>query len=265
MAPDEGAAPLTAADRFLGRANAYAQGRPAYPASLGAWLAERGLLSGLIADVGAGTGLFTRLLLAHGARVVGVEPNPEMRAQLAAGLAGEVEAGHLTVQPGSSEATGLPGASVSLITAAQAAHWFTPAPTVEEFRRILTPGGKVLLVWNDWRGEETAFNLAYGAVVKDFLAPGTPDLATRVPEDELPQFLPGGFERVTFENPLTLTRERLHALAGSVSYLPSPRDAAYPEMTRALDAVFDLHETNGTVTLMYRTHAFLGSVDAPAR
>ncbi|BDP41500.1 methyltransferase type 11 [Deinococcus aetherius] len=256
---------MTAADRFLGRADAYAQGRPSYPASLAAWLAERGLLGGTVADVGAGTGLFTRLLLAHGARVVAVEPNPEMRAQLAAGLAGEVEAGRLTVQPGSSEGTGLPDASVSLVTAAQAAHWFTPAPTVEEFRRILTPVGKVLLVWNDWRGEEATFNRAYGAVVKNFLAPGTPDLATRVPEDELPQFLPGGFERVTFENPLTLTRERLHALAGSVSYLPSPSDAAYPEMTRALDAVFSAHQQDGTVTLMYRTHAFLGGVDASTR
>ncbi|WP_216317573.1 class I SAM-dependent methyltransferase [Deinococcus aestuarii] len=254
---------MTAADRFLGRADAYAQGRPSYPASLGAWLAERGLLGDLVADVGAGTGLFTRLLLAHGARVVAVEPNPEMRGQLAAGLAGEIEAGRLTVQPGSSESTGLPDASVSLITAAQAAHWFTPAPTVEEFRRVLTPGGRVLLVWNDWRGEETAFNLAYRQVALRFQEEGTPDLATRVPEDELPLFLPGGFERVTFENPLTLTRERLHALAGSVSYLPSPSDAAYPGMTRALDAVFDAHERSGTVTLMYRTHAFLGGVDAP--
>ncbi|WP_245872899.1 class I SAM-dependent methyltransferase [Deinococcus planocerae] len=252
---------MTSADRFLGRADAYAQGRPSYPASLGAWLTERGSLGGTVADVGAGTGLFTRLLLAHGARVVAVEPNPEMRAQLAAGLAGEVEAGRLTVQPGSSEVTGLPAASVSLITAAQAAHWFTPAPTVEEFRRVLTPGGKVLLVWNDWRGEETAFNLAYGAVVNGFLAPGTPDLATRVPEDELPQFLPGGFERLTFENSLTLTRGRLYALAGSVSYLPSPSAPTYPEMTRALDALCDAHGQGGTVTLMYRTHAFLGLLD----
>lgn len=264
MATGKGTAPLSNADRFLGRADAYAQGRPSYPASLGAWLAERGLLGGVVADVGAGTGLFTRLLLAHGARVVAVEPNPEMRARLTSGLASEVEAGRLTVQPGSSEATGLPDASVSLITAAQAAHWFTPAPTVAEFRRVLSPGGRVLLVWNDWRGEKTAFNLAYGAVVRDFLAPGTPDLATRVPEDELPHFFPGGSLRVTFENPLPLTRERLHALAGSVSYLPSPSDPAYPGMTRALDGVFDAHGQGGTVTLMYRTHAFLGAVDAPA-
>ncbi|EYB67642.1 hypothetical protein DEIPH_ctg033orf0054 [Deinococcus phoenicis] len=252
---------MSAPDRFLGRADVYAQARPSYPEALGAWLAERRLLAGGVADVGAGTGLFTRLLLARGAEVHAVEPNPEMRAQLAAGLAAEVTAGRLTVHAGTSEVTGLPDKSVSLVTAAQAAHWFAPAPTVREFRRVLRPSGHVLLVWNDWRGEGTAFNAAYGEVVSHFLEEGTPDLATRVPEAELPQFLPGGFERVTFANPLTLTRARLHALAASVSYLPSPTDAAYPGMTRELDALFGAHQQDGTVTLAYRTHVFLGGLD----
>ncbi|GBF04872.1 hypothetical protein DAERI_030038 [Deinococcus aerius] len=248
-------------DRFLGRAGVYAQARPSYPDALGLWLAERGLLLDGVADVGAGTGLFTRLLLGQGAKVHAVEPNPEMRAQLAAALAGEITAGRLTVHDGTSEATGLPDASVALITAAQAAHWFTPEPTVREFRRILRPGGQVLLVWNDWRGEETAFNRAYGETVRPFQEVGTPDVATRVPEQELPHLLPGGFERITFENPLPLTRERLHGLAASVSYLPSPEDPAYPAMTRELDRLFDQHQRGDVVTLAYRTHAFLGRLD----
>lgn len=239
----------------------YAAARPSYPDALGAWLAERGLLTGGVADVGAGTGLFTRLLLRHGARVHAVEPNPEMLARLTEGLAAEVAAGTLSVHTGTSEATGLPADSVALVTAAQAAHWFKPEPTVREFRRILRPGGHVLLVWNDWRGEETPFNRAYGEVVRQFQEAGTPDLATRVPEAELPQFLPGGFERVSFGNPLPLTRERLHALAASVSYLPSPADAAYPAMTRELDGLFDAYQEEGTVTLAYRTHAFLGRLE----
>lgn len=170
-------------------------------------------------------------------------------------------AGRLTVHAGASEATGLPAASVSLVTAAQAAHWFAPESTIREFRRILRPGGHVLLVWNDWRGEGTPVNVAYREVVARFMEDGVPDLATRVPEKELPHLLPGGFVRVTFENPLTLTRERLHALAASVSYLPSPEDSAYPAMTRELDNLFDAHQQEGHVTLTYRTHAFLGRLN----
>ncbi|GMA16503.1 class I SAM-dependent methyltransferase [Deinococcus metallilatus] len=254
---------MTAPDRFLGRAGVYAQARPRYPDALGAWLAERNLLAGGVADVGAGTGLFTRLLLRHAAQVHAVEPNPEMRARLAEELADQAAAGQLTVHDGTSEATGLPEKCVSLVTAAQAAHWFKPEPTVREFRRILRPGGHVLLVWNDWRGEDTPFNVAYGEAVARFTEPGVPQLATRVPEAELPQFMPGGFERVMFENPLPLTRERLHALAASVSYLPSPEDAAYPAMTQALDALFGAYQQGGTVTLAYRTHAFAGRLDTP--
>ncbi|WP_233554475.1 class I SAM-dependent methyltransferase [Deinococcus cavernae] len=253
------------AERFLGRAEVYAAARPSYPPELRDWLAARHLL-GTVADIGAGTGLFTQLLLAGGARVSAVEPNPDMRAQLAARLAAAVEAGQLTVQDGTSEATGLPEQSVSLVTAAQAAHWFDPERTLAEFRRILTPDGRVLLVWNDWRGVATPFNEAYGQAVSRFYREGeNPLQISRVPEGDLPRFMPGGHETVIFDNPLPLSRERLHGLASSISYLPAPGDPAHALMTAALDDLFAAHaheqeEMGQQVTLHYRTHAFLGRV-----
>ncbi|WP_309571651.1 methyltransferase domain-containing protein [Deinococcus sp.] len=247
--------------RFAGRAGVYAAARPGYPEELGRHLRAVGLLDAPVADIGAGTGLFTRLLLDHGATLHAVEPNAEMRAQLEAALTDAVMAGTLTVHAGTSESMGLPDASVGLMTAAQAAHWFDPAPTVQEFRRVLRPGGKVLLVWNDWRGVDLPFNLAYGETIRPFLAPGTPDVATRVPRDRLPLLLPGGFEEQEFTHEVALTRERLHALAASVSYLPGPADDGYPAMTRALDGIFDGHANDGVVTFGYRTHTFLGTLD----
>lgn len=252
---------MTNADRFLGRADVYAAARPAYPAALGARLRDSGLLERGVADVGAGTGLFTRLLLAHGARVDAVEPNPEMRAQLERGLRGEIASGQLRVHAGSSEATGLAAASVGLVTAAQAAHWFAPAPTLTEFRRVLKPGGCVLLVWNDWRGEDTPFNHAYGEVVRKHSDLNTPEAVSRPPDAELAGLLPGGYTRHTFENPTRLTRERLHALAGSVSYLPAPGSPGASALARDLDALFEAHAQAGQVTLRYGTHAYLGRLD----
>ena len=251
---------MTSSDRFLGRAEVYAAARPSYPPELREWLQEKHLLTSA-ADIGAGTGLFTRLLLEGGAQVTAVEPNADMRTQLAARLSPAVQSGQLHVQAGTSETTGLPDHSVDLVTAAQAAHWFDPALTVREFRRILTRGGSVLLVWNDWRGEHTPFNDAYGQTITRFYRDGDdPVHINRVPEKEIPLFMPGGHEKRTFANPLPLTRQRLHALAGSISYLPPPSDPLHAPMTTALDELFDAHQQHELVTLHYRTHVFLGRV-----
>lgn len=245
-------------DRFLGRADVYAAARPGYPASILEWLRTEAVLES-VADLGAGTGLFTELLLRSAGQVTAIEPNAEMRQQLSRRLAEASD--RLTVQDGTAEHTGLPAQSVHLVTAAQAAHWFDPTPTVQEFRRVLRPGGQVLLLWNDWRGSQEPFNQAYGKTVGQFYLDGDdPVHISRVPEAEIPLFMPGGYQKQEFDNPVFLNGERLHALAGSVSYLPGPQDARYPDLTAALDVIFEKHQQGGLVTLHYRTHCFLGRV-----
>lgn len=245
-------------ERFDGRAGVYAAARPGYPLALLDFLRGEADLE-RVADLGAGTGLFTELLLQGARHVTAIEPNAGMREALQARLWAAQERGQLEVRDGTAERTTLPGHAMTLLSAAQAAHWFAPAPTLAEFRRILRPGGRVLFVWNDWRGSTHPFNLAYGHTINRFYREGDqPEQINRVPHDEIPAFMPGGHLYRTFENPLPLSLERLQALAGSVSYLPGPTDPEYPAMSAALHDLFHEYAEGGRVTLEYVAHSFLG-------
>lgn len=252
-------------DRFLGRAAVYASARPGYPKELGTWLRAALPASEPVVDIGAGTGIFTAFLLGLGARVIAIEPNMEMRAELTESMARRGCSSQVEVRDGSAEATGLDGSSVGLIVAAQAAHWFSPVPTVAEFRRILAPNGRVVLVWNDWREVDAPFNRGYGELVRAFLTPGNENVHTRIPDGRIPELLPGGFRRQQFRNRVPLRRERLHALALSASYLPGPGDDAGADLLQALDRLFDTHRRGDEVTLEYRTVAYLGEMGSAAR
>jgi SAM-dependent methyltransferase len=106
--PGPGPDPTT---RFSGRAQAYASGRPGYPPPIGPFLArELGLAPGaVVADLGSGTGLSSRIFLDCGLRVIGVEPNAPMRAVAEAAFAGNP--GFRSVD-GSAQRTTLEDASV---------------------------------------------------------------------------------------------------------------------------------------------------------
>src|SRR6266568_4325936 len=114
-----------AKQRFSNRVADYARYRPGYPpAVLDLLRTECGLRPGhVIADIGSGTGLLSELLLKNGNRVFGVEPNEAMRQ---AGEEHLASYDGFTSVNGSAEATTLLNASVELVTAAQAFHWFEP-------------------------------------------------------------------------------------------------------------------------------------------
>ncbi len=100
----------------------------------------------VIADVGAGTGIWTRHMLPGGSAVTAVEPNDAMREQGI--MKTEREQDGITWVAGSAEATTLPDSSCDIVTMASSFHWADFDVAVREFNRILRPGGVFMALWN---------------------------------------------------------------------------------------------------------------------
>jgi SAM-dependent methyltransferase len=132
---------------FGGSAATYADERPDYPDAAVRWALEpvAGRPAPRVLDLAAGTGKLTGVLLRAGTpadRIVAVEPDPQMRAELRRRVAG--------VEPvaGSAEEIPLPDGSVDAIVVGQALHWFDLDRAVPEMRRVLAPGGVLAGLWN---------------------------------------------------------------------------------------------------------------------
>lgn len=122
----------------------YEAARPSYPPDAVAWFVERLRLAPgrRVADVAAGTGKLTRLLVPTGAELLAVEPVPGMRATFH-GLLPDV-----AIVAGTAEALPFAAASFDAITVAQAWHWFDHERASAEAARVLRSGGRLGLVWN---------------------------------------------------------------------------------------------------------------------
>jgi SAM-dependent methyltransferase len=132
--------------RFSGFADLYDAHRPSAPARLGPLLARYARSEQpVVVDLGSGTGLSSRWAAGWAARVIGVEPNDDMRAVAVAHDTAGVE-----YVAGVSHATGLPTASADVVLAVQAMHWMEPSSTHAEVARILRPGGVFAVVDADW-------------------------------------------------------------------------------------------------------------------
>lgn len=247
-----------ATTRFTDRVDDYVRWRPGYPAELVSVVQE---VTGCvppasIADVGSGTGISTHLWLDAGYHVTGVEPNAEMRRAAELQFAANPQ---FRSQSGTAEATGLASASVDLIFAAQAFHWFDRPRTRREFARILRPGGWVALVWNSRRLAGTPFLSGYEQLLLEFGTDYASVRHERIDTAALAEFFGGPWITRTFTNHQALNREAMLGRLRSTSYAPGVTHPRHAAMLAAAGTLFETHAVEGVVMLEYDVQCYLGN------
>jgi len=240
---------------FTDKAQVYEKSRPDYPETALECIREQcGLAPGsMVADIGAGTGKLTAMLLAAGYAVTAVEPNAAMGEIMRTRL-GQNPALRIAAAP--AERTGLEKQSVDAITVAQAFHWFDHEACQVEFARILKPGGKVALLWNT-RDRDMPLTGKHGELMRKYRTRKEPNLAD--PHAVYASFFKS-YEVFRFRHVQYLDEAALLALTFSRSYSPAPGAPGYAKLERAVQKLFAKHQKNGVAEYCYRTAVVVGEL-----
>ncbi|MCG5471907.1 class I SAM-dependent methyltransferase [Micromonospora sp. LAH09] len=234
----------TQALSFGAAAADYDRFRPRYPDVAVRWALDGLTSPARIVDLGAGTGILTRGVLALGHEVTPVEPDPDMRAQLAAATPG------LTALAGNAESVPLPDEVADAVVVGQAYHWFDREPAHVEIARVLRPGGTFAPIWN-MRDDRVDWVAELGRIAH--LGDNAGNVFERY-TDFGPAFEP--IELGEFSHHTTLTPEEVVAMLHTRSYwltAPAERRATVDQELRKLLATHPDLAGRETVELPYRT------------
>jgi ubiquinone/menaquinone biosynthesis C-methylase UbiE len=246
-------------ERFSNRVENYVKYRPGYPKEILPLFRDEMYLQidSTIADIGAGTGISSKIFLENGNTVFGVEPNANMRRAAREFLKDFLK---FKAIDGTSEQTNLPEESVDFAIAAQAFHWFDAEKSHGEFKRILKPEGFTAVIWNERQLDSTPFLREYEQLLSDF---GTDYAQVRhdnFSEEILRYFFKTDMRRAVFANVQTIDFEGLKGRMMSASYIPDETSEVFPEMIKQLAALFAGHAENGKIQILYDTKIYFGRI-----
>ncbi len=236
--------PLT---RFSDRAEDYVKYRASYPAS-----AIDAILAGLapppqliVADIGAGPAIASRLFAEKGVRVLAIEPNAAMR---------EAAIPHPLIEfrDATAEFTHLPDAFVDVVSCCSAFQWFNHELSLLEFRRILKPSGRLAVVVND-RNKNDEFTGEYVRLLRTSSDNAPPEVCflSVEPLTNSPHFV--NIRQYTFDHRQQVDFTGL--IGNAMSYSTVPRQGlAHQQLISRLQELYERHcNEHGMVSLVYRT------------
>jgi ubiquinone/menaquinone biosynthesis C-methylase UbiE len=229
-------------------AELYERARPTYPDEAVDWLADQlrvGELSTVL-DLGAGTGKLTRALVWRAARVIAVEPGPEMLGQLRSAVP-QAEA-----MLGAAEAIPLPDDAVDAVVCGQSFHWFRTDEALPEIERVLRPDGGLGLIWNR-RNPDDPLQAEITTLLEPFVPPGRPPV--EAPVAAFVQRTFGEIATNSFPFEEELDADELVSRIASISFVAAAPEVRRRELERALRALVSAR--GGRVLFRYVTQAFV--------
>ncbi len=240
--------------RFSSRVENYIKYRPSYPLEIIDILKEKRVLTEntVIADIGSGTGILTKIFLDNGNQVYGVEPNKDMREAAEKLLQGYTRFSSLE---GSAETTGLDENCIDLIIAGQAFHWFDVEESKREFKRIIKPNGNVALIWNNRGKSGTDFNSSYENFILKY---GTDYREIKKNDGNVDLFF--NYQKETFYNFQELDFTHFKGRVLSSSYIPLDDNPLFSKMILELEDLFKKHQQNEIIRIEYDTEIYLGKL-----
>jgi ubiquinone/menaquinone biosynthesis C-methylase UbiE len=243
---------LDSVARFTVTVGDYVKYRPGYPIELFRYLASQFSNNVDVAELGAGTGIFTRQLANVGfvRKIYAVEPNDNMRS--AAEKERNFGEQRIVYRKGTAENTGLPSHSVDGVLGAQCFHWFDLGLTLAEINRIAKPGSNCYAIWNDRVNHD--FNNDLERVLFAFSKP-YPSL--KRPDGtilDLKRLIPSG-EEITFESNQEMDLRGLIGRMASTSYV-AHGVADKISFNNELAKIFEKYQKGGKVIMEYKTRVF---------
>ena len=240
---------------FSRRSVDYSLCRPSYPVAAAEWL-RRKVSGDTVLDVGAGTGIFTKVLLPFFAQVSAIEPNKDMREEFYKFLPG------IPCSGASGEATQMTEKSIDLITAAQAFHWLNEELFRKEAKRILKDDGQVAVIWNT--SIRTSFAEARDEVCRKYCPRFRSGHAGKRSAGEGDIFLREScyfqcVEVKNFPNDFIMDKKVFEGNMRSRSYAPHPGEDGYDMFMEELGKVFEKFSVNGVVVDKMETQIYLGA------
>lgn len=246
---------MNTVERFSDRVENYVKYRPDYPPQVLELFREEMNLQkdSIVADIGSGTGISSKIFLENGNTVFGVEPNRAMRDAATDFL---MNYPNFRIIAGTAENTNLPDDSVDFVVAAQAFHWFDAPQTLPEFIRILRDKGFIALIWNERQLDTTAFLREYEKLLIEFGNDYESVRHDNLDEKIFDDFFQEQFRRKTFENIQTVDLAGLKGRIQSSSYMPSENEENFAPMNREIERIFAKHAENGKIQILYSTNIF---------
>jgi SAM-dependent methyltransferase len=233
----------------------YEAARPSYPPDVVAWFVEHLHLAPgrAAADLAAGTGKLTRLLVPSGASLLAIEPVPGMRATFHQLLP------DIPLVAGTAEAMPLAPAALDAVTVAQAWHWFDHDRAIVEMARVLRPGGGLGLLWNARDRTEPWVDEVW--TIMDRVEKRAPWRNHDEWRDSTSRPMPGFGELHVgqFHHVQSTTPEGMVQRVASVSHvavLPEPRREAVLDEVRNLLATHPAVRGRDTLEIPYRVDCF---------